>query len=250
MGLKESGLRGSLRNVSVGIDAILDDGLLYRWPADDGSGEIISDEFENIDLIRDDGDDSWASGSQYNGDVAADLNPGSPVESASETELVGSEVTVTYWVDNAEINSDTALWIGAGDQGEGSGGPSSGTADNGWRIAAPNDSDLRELQIEHFDDDGNFDIVNLSESPETNHLMFAYTASGDEYVFYVYNSEGQQVDKFEGSLSRGIISEGYLKINESFGDGVGGPWDDILGYDKQKSEESIGAIAENTGPNA
>ena len=232
------------------ISAIPDDGLLYRWAADDGSGEIISDDFENIDLIRDDGDDSWASGSQYNGDVAADLNPGSRVESASETELVGSEVTVTYWVDNAEINADVALWIGAGDQAEGSEGPSGDTNDNGWRIAATNDSDLTELEIEHYDGGGNSDLVNLSESPETNHLMFAYTASGDEYVFYVYNSEGQQVDKFEGSLSRGIISEGYLQINESFRDGVGGPWDDILGYDKQKSEESIGTIAANTGPNA
>ena len=44
MGLKESGLRGSLRNVSVGIDAIPDsEDLHYGWLMDEGTGSTFTD---------------------------------------------------------------------------------------------------------------------------------------------------------------------------------------------------------------
>ena len=54
MGLKESGLRGSLRNVSVGIDAIPDSEELYAhydWSQEDGSMPIIdlSDNDNDLD---------------------------------------------------------------------------------------------------------------------------------------------------------------------------------------------------------
>ena len=49
MGLKESGLRGSLRNVSVGIDAIPDSGT-NQWPHDDDASQnTLTDSIGNTD---------------------------------------------------------------------------------------------------------------------------------------------------------------------------------------------------------
>ena len=48
MGLKESGLRGSLRNVSVGIDAI-PDSVVNHWPHDEGTGTTLNDNEGTVD---------------------------------------------------------------------------------------------------------------------------------------------------------------------------------------------------------
>ena len=52
MGLKESGLRGSLRNVSVGIDAIPDGVVSYYDPKEESVGSIstVSDQQSEFDL--------------------------------------------------------------------------------------------------------------------------------------------------------------------------------------------------------
>ena len=49
MGLKESGLRGSLRNVSVGIDAIPDSQGTHQWNHDEGSGTTLGDAIGSLD---------------------------------------------------------------------------------------------------------------------------------------------------------------------------------------------------------
>ena len=49
MGLKEPGLRGSLRNVSVGIDAI-PDSAIHQWAFDEGSGSTATDSAGDNDL--------------------------------------------------------------------------------------------------------------------------------------------------------------------------------------------------------
>ena len=66
MGLKESGLRGSLRNVSVGIDAIPDGALLY-YRFDDDSDTTIA-----IDDIGD--NDGSIDGATYDSDSLAGSN--------------------------------------------------------------------------------------------------------------------------------------------------------------------------------
>ena len=71
MGLKESGLRGSLRNVSVGIDAI-PDGSLYQegtenepWIEGRNEGGVLSKEEDHLYLLAEEPDDtlrvSWTT---------------------------------------------------------------------------------------------------------------------------------------------------------------------------------------------
>ena len=48
MGLKESGLRGSLRNVSVGMGAI-PDSAIHQYPTDEGSGTTLGDNVGSAD---------------------------------------------------------------------------------------------------------------------------------------------------------------------------------------------------------
>ena len=64
MGLKESGLRGSLRNVSVGIVAIPDD-VTDQLPLDEGSGTTAANAVSNRDFGIEGA--SWKSGSDGRG---------------------------------------------------------------------------------------------------------------------------------------------------------------------------------------
>ena len=60
MGLKESGLRGSLRNVSVRIDAIPDSQGNNQWNFAEGSGTTVADEIGDVTLEFN--SLSWGSG--------------------------------------------------------------------------------------------------------------------------------------------------------------------------------------------
>ena len=74
MGLKESGLRGSLRNVSVGIDAIPDRGIVHEWQTSEGSGDTVTDTVSGADITLSgaswDQFDNWWDGwaIDYDGD--------------------------------------------------------------------------------------------------------------------------------------------------------------------------------------
>ena len=63
MGLKEPGLRGSLRNVSVGIAAIPDSVLKQPW--DEGEGTTVSDSSGNNDGTIDGA--NWVEDSEFEG---------------------------------------------------------------------------------------------------------------------------------------------------------------------------------------
>ena len=71
MGLKESGLRGSLRNVSVIIDAIPDSQGEHQWDTVEGSGSLVEDVIGDLDA--DFTGLSWVEGEGTN-DVYSVLN--------------------------------------------------------------------------------------------------------------------------------------------------------------------------------
>ena len=64
MGLKESGLRGSLRNVSVGIDAI-PDSAIYQQPWDEGESTTVTDVIGDRNGSLDNPD--WVSDAEFEG---------------------------------------------------------------------------------------------------------------------------------------------------------------------------------------
>lgn len=71
MGLKEAGLRGSLRNVSVGAGATPDSGVA-RWPIDEGSGTTFADAVGTADGEWFGG--VWVDDSTYIGDHGYSLD--------------------------------------------------------------------------------------------------------------------------------------------------------------------------------
>ena len=113
MGLKESGLRGSLRNVSVGIDAI-PDSVDNHWPIGETDTETLSDNVGNIDLNVIGGslvsDSNSAEDHHYDLDGVDDRIIAESSDSDHFTQV--NEMTLLWWVkaDGANIDElDTVV---------------------------------------------------------------------------------------------------------------------------------------------
>ena len=101
MGLKESGLRGSLRNVSVGIDAIPDN-QDYWWPIDEGEGETITDAKNDVvaDFV---GSPTWESADVFGGQQIILDGETDGWETGSINNLSGTEFNISRWIELSEI---------------------------------------------------------------------------------------------------------------------------------------------------
>ena len=97
MGLKESGLRGSLRNVSVGIDAIPDSGGENQWNWTAGDGTVVVD--VNGESDANFNSLSWGTG-QGAGDVFGSLNGSEFADLGNEvfTSLLEGGGTLFQWL--------------------------------------------------------------------------------------------------------------------------------------------------------
>ena len=115
MGLKEPGLRGSLRNVSVGIDAIPDEAVLYI-PMDEGSGTTAADSVGSNDA--DIQGPTWTSDSDLEGgfgleyDSATDRSVLStlPIMDGSSNFCVGITVRKTANQSGSDIGDHETFW--------------------------------------------------------------------------------------------------------------------------------------------
>ena len=72
MGLKESGLRGSLRNVSVGIDAI-PDSAIAQYPIEETGGDTFSDTLGDLADFTVSSNDKFVSDSEFQDGQKLDL---------------------------------------------------------------------------------------------------------------------------------------------------------------------------------
>ena len=88
MGLKESGLRGSLRNVSVGIDAIPDSAVFHQ-PWTEGSGTTAEDVIGSNDGTITT-TDQWVSNSSFEGGFGLEF--GDVEEDSGEYVDLGSSI--------------------------------------------------------------------------------------------------------------------------------------------------------------
>ena len=112
MGLKESGLRGSLRNVSVGIDAI-PDVLDNHFRFDEGSGTALNDDVGDLTATSD--VDNWESAANFVGGLCISY---SGDEGWITDERIGvhtQEYTVIQWIDSTSFDDDSERIIAVGD---------------------------------------------------------------------------------------------------------------------------------------
>ena len=126
MGLKESGLRGSLRNVSVGIDAIPDSGD-YQWYVDEAEGTTINPEIGDVTWSIEGG--SWESESGAVGDYYVSLDSADEVVMDSDVTL-SNQLTIFGWMrgqfDFSDEFNETIL-------------QNLDFADDGWAMASEGD---------------------------------------------------------------------------------------------------------------
>ena len=246
MGLKESGLRGSLRNVSVGIDAIPDD-LTDRWIADEGDGEWLANDIGSIEI--DLGFDRWVSGSQYAGGFAVDTESGDLFASDERLELTQSEFTVAFWTDGLNITGSNSGLVSCGDTQMPD--PTSGDIVDGWSVLFP-DGDGGTVSVAYINDT-DFNVAideSITVDAEQDHLMWAIVGDGDDVDLYLYDEEEQQ-DHLTGSASRGTQNDGYLVWNGSGDDWAEGPYDDLTAAQNVAvGELTVDDIHDSTGPNA
>ena len=138
MGLKESGLRGSLRNVSVGIGAI-PDSEVSRWNMvvqDGGTGDdFVEDEVGDNDLIVEESGFSTVTGSEYVDGEAIDFSGGGrlvaerPVGVLDPT-IDGPPLTIAATIEITSLSSDDVVWVQKspdGNERTGLGFPDTGT---------------------------------------------------------------------------------------------------------------------------
>ena len=116
MGLKESGLRGSLRSVSTDVFTI-PDSVVDRWPLDEGSGQTGTNSKADDDLSFN--FENWASG-DYVGGFAKEFD-GIDDEGDAENTAPNGSVALYATVSFESDITDTETVMGFGDATDGSG---------------------------------------------------------------------------------------------------------------------------------
>ena len=91
MGLKESGLRGSLRSVSTDV-SVIPDSVVNRWPIDEGSGTTFADAIGTADGTWNGG--VWVTNSKFIGGFGYDLNGTEDFGDTGATAPAGSKTIV------------------------------------------------------------------------------------------------------------------------------------------------------------
>ena len=187
MGLKESGLRGSLRNVSVGIDAIPDSDVFdITFPMDEGSGDEFFDTFQDERATFDGA--SWESGN-VRGDffIAFDEDTAETDNKLDPTQDDGAGFG-TWFVLNSTGGMITSLY----DYNDGTG------------IELSNDSS--EIYVRFREEESGGTIgVSPSGGVETGQLYFAsvsYHEVNEDVAVYLWEHDtGDASDDFVGSDS-------------------------------------------------
>ena len=210
MGLKESGLRGSLRNVSVGIGAI-PDSVTDQWPMDEGSGSTAANDVGLIDL--DLFGAGWTSDSKYFGGEATTYDGTDHwFRTESEIDINGTELTVMAWVENLDPGDATPRILHSGD--------GDSRPDDGWEITL---NDQNEWGVNHRDNGSTNNVIDDVSGPDPSNQEYfvVYRASGDNGQMLIYDDTEQVFDE-SGSGSRGQTSSAHIS-------GMRGGFDNFTG---------------------
>ena len=250
MGLKEPGLRGSLRNVSVGIDAIPDsvENYLNIWyPMDEGSDTILNDELDVLNLAATWPAGTWHDDANYWRGTGIDLNNQTEFWQSDSTFSAGSEMAAVVWFDTDvwDENNNEAI-IFAGDE------PGNIDSNNGWALSTR--EDLIIWFVENGSTASSGDITDDS-LPTTERLFAGINVSGTSDSgsadIFIWDESEKLFDETGISLtSAPLAGDNYHSGGGFFN---GDYWDgktDAVGYltDGNLSESEFGEIWEDTRP--
>lgn len=220
-----------------------------RWTADEGTGSVVANSIGSTDISH--GDATWTSDTTYNGGVAINAQVGNVLVSESTIDLGSTNVSFSCWVEDVDYpNNENALIFGLAENDISNGLRS--LNDGGWGLVSTSSSPQSGYQIIHGTGSGRAtDLFSITSDPSVEHLMLCYTSDGNDYDFYVMDTEGNTQDVQSGTLQRATTTEGKLQFQDAFGDFVKSKFDDITAStDTTLSESDFRSIANSTGPNS
>ena len=239
MGLKESGLRGSLRNVSVGIDAIpdseADEKLLHRWVLDDVNDSVedsIGDQdgtVSNVSSIEGD----FAGGAAADGSSNAEIDIGEIQNWIGD--LTDGGGSIAFTVDNLTDGETQYRLLG----------DASGSSDAYVRLNTDEDNDNQEdgnlvffLRDEAGDDlTVGFDNVNIADGDPHRIVINVIDPAANDIEAYADQVDDTAIGRSDGPNDFSDISNFKLfqwggVENPTFEDVI----DDVCIFDESLTE--------------
>ena len=183
MGLKESGLRGSLRSVSTEVGAIPDN-VTNHWPMNEGSGSSVADNIgdETVSLNG----ASWLSDSKYEGGFATTYQDGDHWITDNPIDIRSQEQTVCVWIDDCTIPNNTFPQI------VGTGQTNQGIVAGGWYVGFESDN-TDSYAVQHGDSSGSTtNALRDVSGPDasTEDVFLAYSLDGETGNLFLYDNNG------------------------------------------------------------
>ena len=215
MGLKESGLRGSLRNVSVGIDAIPDEPDL-QWLIDEGSETTITDENEDLEANFE-SSPTWRDGDIFDNYLEMQANEDGWL--SDPTPFTSSQWTLMVALELNDSTDDGSIINAIGTEDL----PTNVNDDGNVFCIIENDGDIGG-GITESGSANNAPEVPVSV-PQNEILFVAVTANLDtsDVETFVFDKSGDLVGSNQGNsdrdspeLSNPIVFSGYDESDEFF----------------------------------
>ena len=205
MGLKESGLRGSLRSVSVRVG--IPNSVDYRLPMDEGAGTTLNPDIGTATATLTGG---WSSDTNAVGGWWTTYDGvDDEWRTDSEIDINQTNFTVIQWVSiSSGFETGDRLLFGRDDAGNG----------GGWDIFLRTDVNESENGVEFATYDTSFNNgPRVAEIPTNERVMVAGAADGDTHTLYLYDTSGL-IDKQSDTVSRETTaSETLVGMNRDDG---------------------------------
>ena len=215
MGLKESGLRGSLRNVSVGIRAIPDSDLYYT--IDEGEGDIVNDQIGDNNGVST-GSLVWVEDASVGHEFYVELDGTNYIEVQDSTIISdNSDFTVGIEIEvGSEGLDDCNIWNwGNGSRTHAIGASSGNIGSNAF------DGSSQRGNPAHPE----------PEAPYNINLVYTWDASTETPELYLDETSSTTTENSGGSTSDGLaIGADTIGSNDMGGAGVArfAHWDEIV----------------------
>ena len=209
MGLKESGLRGSLRNVSVGIDAIpdseADQKLVHRW--------LLSEDSDPFEDSESDADATNNGTTQVTGDYA-----GGAAREGDGTDDHTNAGELSNFFTSGVVDEDhaVAFTLETTDTGRPAGARESGTNIH-WEIRV-GETSSGSVSLRLIDDNINTNEVestaNVTDGEKYRVVLNVIGNNVSDWEVYVNQTEGSNVASDDGADLSDVasITEDFIKF--------------------------------------
>ena len=201
--------------------------LTDRWPLDEGSGSLANNILGTVDMDIN-GNFSWDSGSEYTGGAGVEFNNNTGfIETQSTIGVPVNDFSVMFWT--RPISQENTF-------------PDFTRTSNGeFRVF-----DAFDRNSWHVNIGGDNQVESQGSFTEGEWYFIAYTGSGNTWDFYVYETNGQTLDR-SGSISYDNFAQSLILGNEAVSNSIVGYYDDLMvNQNTQLSESTITEIWDAT----